>query len=214
MSCCFVTSAAIAILIFEQSYGGGKAKERCSSPDAYSEAINGQEAIEFCKERKVDLMVLDINMPVMNGFKVISYFRARKEAIRIIVLTIYNEPALVYDLLKQGVQGYLPKSIDPSELLNAIDTVLDGGIYYPTEFNNAIKKLIYERRAPIIDLSDKEVEIIELLAQGLTSKEIASKMDYTERTVETKKLRLERKLLAKNSTEIVSTAMRMGLIKL
>ncbi|HLT81429.1 MAG TPA: response regulator transcription factor [Cyclobacteriaceae bacterium] len=179
-----------------------------------SEAINGQEAIEFCKERKVDLMVLDINMPVMNGFKVISYFRARKEAIRIIVLTIYNEPALVYDLLKQGVQGYLPKSIDPSELLNAIDTVLDGGIYYPTEFNNAIKKLIYERRAPIIDLSDKEVEIIELLAQGLTSKEIASKMDYTERTVETKKLRLERKLLAKNSTEIVSTAMRMGLIKL
>lgn len=179
-----------------------------------SEVSNGQEAIEFCEERKVDLMVLDINMPVMNGFKVISHFRARKQEIRIVVLTIYNETALAYNLLKQGVQGYLPKSIEPSELLNAIDTVLHGGIYYPSEFNNPIKNLIYERRTPITNLSDREIEIIELLAQGLTSKEIASKMDYTERTVETKKFRLERKLVAKNSTEIVSTAMRMGLIKL
>lgn len=176
------------------------------------EASNGEEALKICHAERVGLMFLDLNMPVLNGFKVIRHLKSYRVVIKTIVLSAYEDETLIFNLLRLGVNGYLNKGTAPAEILQAIQALLDGDSFFPDKYNSAIRKRLGDKNLSIIDLSDNEIRIIELLSLGLTSKEIALRMDYTVRTVETKKIRLEKKLHVKNSSEIVSICFRMGII--
>jgi DNA-binding NarL/FixJ family response regulator len=178
------------------------------------EAKNGKIAIEMCDRINIDLVILDIALKDLDGYAVLDHMKRNKLQIKTIVLTIYSEASLIFHLLNEGVQGFLLKNSPPYMLSDAITQVLNGGIYYPKEFSERIQFLIQSGTMPSIKLSLKEVEIIELLAGGLTSKEIAIKTNYTEQTINTKKLRLYKKLKARSSAEIVNFAYKVGILKI
>jgi two-component system, NarL family, response regulator NreC len=177
------------------------------------EAEHGREAIDIVKEHSIDLMMLDIDMPVLDGISVIKHLRKTRELPRTIVLTIYNDSVFVHQLIALGAHGYLSKNCDPNSLTDAVRTVLQGGIYYPIQYEEEMKYFLHTGRTSKITLSLDEIAIIQLMARGLSSKEIASLTNYTVRSVETKKMRIKKKLSAKSSAEVIDVAYKIGLLK-
>lgn len=178
------------------------------------EADNVNAAIEMCGIHKIDLMILDISTSVIDGHAILQHLKTNRLRIKTLILTSYTDSGLIFHLLKQGISGYLPKNSNPTLLLEVVLKVLNGGVYFSAEISEKIQSLIQAGKMPTIKISEKELQIIRLLAEGLTSKEIAARTGYTERTVQTKKLRLEKKLMAKSSAEIVNYAYKLGLLKI
>jgi two-component system, NarL family, response regulator NreC len=176
------------------------------------EAENGKACLQLHSIHKVNVILLDIAMPEMNGFDVIEAVKLQKSTAKIIVLTLYDEPSLILKLISSGVHGYLPKNVEPEELVIAIEQVVAGKNYFPDKINQKIKNVIDSNRVFNFKISKKETEIIKLLAAGLTSKEIAGQTGYTERTVETKKSRIEKKFKVKNSAQIIDLAYKVGIL--
>lgn len=179
----------------------------------FIEAADGKEAVDACTSKQVDVMLLDIGLPVMDGFAVITALKLRGCDTKIIVLTCYNEPVLIVNLLKLGVDGYVPKSVAKAQLLEAIDTVMHGGNYYPKELLNDPTVRQIDKSLAIQNVSAKEIEIMQFLSQGLTSKEIAEQTGYTKRYIETIKFRLGKKFNGTSSGTLISIAYKMGILK-
>lgn len=180
----------------------------------FIEVGDGKEAIETCMSQEIHLMLLDIALPILDGFAVIEALKVRRCNVKTIVFSFYTEPTLIFNLLNSGVHGYLPKSAAPAQLLEAIVNVLRGDNYFPKEFLNKLPVYVQDSSMLIKKFSKKELEIIKLLSQGLTSKEIAEETGYTKRSIETKKLRIEKKFNAKSSSAVISLAYRMGILKI
>ena len=162
----------------------------------------------------LDLVILDISMPVMNGVEVLRYLKKTGlKSFKILALTLYNEPIVVHQLLELGCDGYMPKNCDADDLIGVVSKVLAGKLSYPKEFDEKIMQLIQLKKIPTQILSVNEVEIIRLLSLGMNSKEIAVALKYTVRSIETKRLRLQKKLRVKSSIELISTAYKMGILK-
>jgi DNA-binding NarL/FixJ family response regulator len=178
------------------------------------EAQSSKMAIDICETTKIDLMVLDIALLDFDASSMLSGLNKKGLNVKMIILTMYSHTSLIFHLLNEGVHGYVPKNSDPTILSEAIREVLNDGIYYPTQCSEKIQSLIQSRKIPSIKVTQKELEIIKCLADGLTSKEIAVKTGYTQRTVDTKKLRLQKKLLVKSSAEIVNYAYKVGILKM
>ncbi len=176
------------------------------------EAANGEQAIEILTRHPIDCLLLDINMPVMNGLVLIAHLKKIRLSVKIIVLTLHDEPSLVYHLLEMGVHGYLSKNHGIENVKKEIETVISGGLFYPLEFDEKIKILIQSGNASVIKISQKEKQILDLMAQGLTGIEIAEVTGYTKRTVETKKSRLEKRLKVKSASALIHLAHRLGLL--
>lgn len=159
-------------------------------------------------------MLLDLSMQGMDGFELLQYIqKTRTKNFKIIVISIYWGTEVIHNLLKLGVDGYLNKNAPIEKIVKAITVVLQGVLYYP-EYEAEITNLIHKNKIPSVDISDKNLKIIKLLSKGKTSKQIADELGYTVRTVETKRLRLEKKLHAKNTGELISIAYKLGLLKL
>jgi DNA-binding NarL/FixJ family response regulator len=176
------------------------------------EAADGKQAIEILTRHSIDCLLLDINMPGMNGLVLITYLKKIRLSVKIVVLTLYKEPSLVYHLLEMGVHGYLSKDHGIDNVKNAIDTVIKGGLFYPIEFDEKMKTLIQSGNVCNIKISEKEKEILNLMAQGLTGIEIAEATGYTKRTVETKRSRLEKRLRVKSAPALIHLAHRLGIL--
>lgn len=178
------------------------------------EACNGREAINQFKTQRVDLILLDISMPELDGLsaaKIILKDYPYSD-VRIIINSIYTERLLIDNLKSLGVHGYLSKSEEEGTILMAISKVLGGGFFFPDEDSQG--HFFKESSTQIFQISDNDRQLLKLLVDGLTSKEIADVMGYTTRTVETKRLRLERKLLTKNTAQLISFAYRTGILQL
>lgn len=178
------------------------------------EASNGREALEVIAANSIDILFLDLSMPIMDGWELLLHFKkVRSRNFKIIVLSLYNDEIAVHYMLELKVDGYLPKNFSAEELIRTIEAVLKNDIYFPEKFDSKIRKLIHSGKLPSLNLSKKEKEIIRLLSEGKTSKEISSSLGYTVRTVETKRHRLEKKLFVKSSTELVSLAFKLGYLQ-
>lgn len=178
------------------------------------EASNGREALEIISANPIDILFLDLSMPVMDGWELLLHFKKiRSRNFKIIVLSLYNDEIAIHYMLELKVDGYLPKNFNADELIHAIEQVLNNEIYFPEKFDSKIRKLIHSGRLPSLNISNKEKEIIRLLSEGKTSKEISLSLGYTVRTVETKHHRLEKKLFVKSSTELVSLAFKLGYLQ-
>lgn len=175
------------------------------------EASDGEQALEIISRHQIDVLLLDISMPVMSGLDFLQHLRKiRPIHFKIIVLTLYNDDVLIQRLLELKVDGYLAKNLRAGELRDAIESVLNGVLYFPTRYDARIRNRIHSGRTPSFKVSKNELSIIQLLSQGNTSKEISSKLGYTLRTVETKRQRLERKFHVRSSAELISIAYRLG----
>jgi len=165
-------------------------------------AGNGKEALAILTEQKADMVITDYSMDGMDGLALVRALKKQHPAIKIIVLTMHDEPGIIQDTLRAGVDGYILKKYTSNELQTAIEIIMAGGQFWSPEIN----KVLLRKLQPENDthITDREMEVLKLLVNELNSREIAEKLFISERTVETHRKNLMRKT---NSTNIV------GLIK-
>ena len=172
------------------------------------QASNGQEVLDFIEKEFVDVIVLDINMPVMDGLTCARRIRAKYPEIKIIVLTMYAQKSFIDEMLKIGIDGSLLKNNTGKELKEAIERVCDGKSYYDLiqTFNDEINDHKSHK------LGEREVEIVKLVAEGLTSAQIADKLFIAESTVKTHRRNILRKTELNSTSQLVQYALNNGLI--
>ena len=178
------------------------------------EADNGVRLLDAIKKHLPDVVITDIQMPVMDGVEACKAIKKAYPLLPVIALTTYNDDNLIIDMLEAGAEGYLLKNTDTEELVKAINVVLSGGTYFSPETNAKIRKMMSEnrfnpsRQSEKVTFTDRENEIILLTCQGLSSKEIGAKINLSSRTVEGHKTRIQEKTGAKNAIEIVLYAIK------
>jgi len=164
--------------------------------------LNGEEVMIFVARHEVDVVVLDINMPVMDGITCARKLKKEYPGIKIIILTMYAQRSFVDEIVKIGIDGCLLKNNTGKELTTAIFRVMNGSQYYDRlkNFNSS------EEEIKQYKLSARELDVIKLVAEGLTSQEIADQLFISELTVQTHRRNMMRKLDLKNSMQVVQFA--------
>ncbi|WP_456461388.1 response regulator [Reichenbachiella sp.] len=164
--------------------------------------LNGEEVMIFVARHEVDVVVLDINMPVMDGITCARKLKKEYPHIKIIILTMYAQRSFVDEIVKIGIDGCLLKNNTGKELTTAIFRVMNGSQYYDRlkNFNSSDEEIKQYK------LSARELDVIKLVAEGLTSQEIADQLFISELTVQTHRRNMMRKLDLKNSMQVVQFA--------
>ena len=186
-----------------------------------AEAENGREAIEKAQETKPDVVVMDIGMPILNGIETLRQLKKGYPEIKVIILTVHTSEEYVLQALKFGASGYLVKKAAPSDLVAAIHEVHNGKSYLSTSIS---KTLIdeYLRQGVILssngksydekELTSRQSEVLQLLAEGYTNREIAQILCVSIKTVETHRTQIKKRLNIKKTTGLVQYALQKGLI--
>jgi DNA-binding NarL/FixJ family response regulator len=172
------------------------------------EASNGEQVLQFLARQHADIIVLDINMPVMNGIKCAEKVKAKYPAVKILILTMYAQKSFLEEIIRIGIEGCLLKSNTGKELSDAIIRVMDGKSYF-----DLIQSFCTdENEATSFKLSDREIEIVKLLCEGLTSTQIAEKLFIADQTVKTHRKNILRKIGAHNTSQLVQFALNNRII--
>jgi two-component system NarL family response regulator len=174
-----------------------------------AQAENGQQAIDQFREHQLDVTLMDLRMPQVGGVEAIGAICAEFKPARIIVLTTYDGDEDIYRGLHSGAQGYLLKDAKPNELLNAIRTVHRGEQYIPPEVG---AKLVQRLSHP--ELSERELEVLELMAQGMSNPDIATALSIGESTVKSHVNRILSKLGVSDRTQAVVMSIKRGIVSL
>lgn len=180
---------------------------------------NGQEVLDKIPETQPDIAILDINMPVLNGFEASKIICEKYHDIKILILSMMDHEQYVADLFDCGVKGYMLKNVGKDELVYAIKRIYSGGLYLSPEIVvKILSKLPHEpqtspRNIPMAPLSKREIEVLSLMAEGLTNNEIADKLFTSRRTVETHRKNLIEKTESKNTAALIKYAVLHGIIK-
>jgi len=179
------------------------------------EAEDGHAAWQMAKELKPDVVVMDVSMPEMNGSEATERIHRECPKVKVLTLTIYEDKGYLRQLLKAGASGYVLKRTVMEELARAIRAVAKGGSYIdPTLAGHFVSSYISQGgkagRAGADDLSDREEQVLRLVALGYSNKEISAQLDISVKTVETYKVRLMGKLDLHSRADIVRYALRQG----
>ena len=174
-----------------------------------AQAEDGQQAIDLFREYQPDVTLMDLRMPEVGGVEAISAICAEFKPARIIVLTTYDGDEDIYRGLHAGAQGYLLKDTKSKELLNAIRTVARGQQYIPPDVG---AKLVQRLNNP--ELRERELEVLGLMAQGMSNLEIAAALSISENTVKTHVNRILSKLGVSDRTRAVIAAVKRGIVSL
>jgi DNA-binding NarL/FixJ family response regulator len=170
-------------------------------------AHSGEEALEVLKRTSVDVILLDLRMPAINGIDLLNLLNAEPNPPRAIILSSYELEEEIYKAIKAGARGYLSKNAPREEIIEAIEAVAGGGTYFPER----ILQWMAERDNRS-SLSVREVEILEMVSQGLTNKEIAGALQISHYTVRNHINHISAKLQVADRTEAATFAMRQGII--
>jgi DNA-binding NarL/FixJ family response regulator len=170
-------------------------------------AHSAEEAMEILKRSTVDVMLLDLRMPSINGIDLLKMLKTTEYQPRAIILSSYEYEEEIYQAIKAGARGYLSKNALREEIVTAIETVVGGGTFFPER----IVKWIEEREARS-GLSAREIEILGMVAKGLTNKEIAGALQISFYTVRNHVNHISAKLQVADRTEAATVAIRQGII--
>jgi DNA-binding NarL/FixJ family response regulator len=189
-----------------------------SDMNVIGEADNGRTALLKAKELHPDIVVMDISMPEMNGIQATERLKHACQDIKVLILTAHDDTGYLRQLLEAGASGYVLKRVAAEELIKAIRAVVAGGVYLdPTLAGKVVSGYVGTRRlrgTPQCNkLSDRETEVLRLVAWGYTNKEIASYLNLSVKTVETHKGNLMEKLDLKSRVEMVRYALRQGWLR-
>jgi DNA-binding NarL/FixJ family response regulator len=177
-------------------------------------AAGGYEVLELIGKHNIDVCLLDINMPGLDGIETAKLIRQRKPDIKIIMLTTYNDREIISELVHIGVSGYLLKNSDKAELVEAINKVMKGRHYFSEEVEKIILEGLTEKKnIEVIPLTERELEIVQLLAKEYTNEKIAAKLHISYRTVETHRKNIMQKTKSGNIAGLIKYAYSKGLIK-
>ncbi len=181
-----------------------------------SEAGDGVEAVKKAAELAPDIVLMDINMPVMDGVRASRLITTQNQGVCIIILTMYREDEYVFEAIKAGARGYVVKDARAREVLKAIRAVHRGeALIDPataTKLLEEFRRLAEGQRKELFDLNEQEIDILRLVAQGATNKEIAEAIHFSEQTIKNKLSIIFQKLHVNNRAEAVASAIREGLI--
>ena len=176
-----------------------------------AEANNGREALRILDILEIDVVLMDIDMPVLNGIDTLKEIGKQSFGVKVIILSMHNEAGMIKSLMSIGANGYLLKSCAQEELINAIRKVASGQSYFSTEVTLSLLNPAQSNQ-PTELLTERETEIIKLIAEGFSNKEIGSKLFISHRTVDTHRTNLMKKLNASNIAGLISYAIRNGIV--
>jgi two-component system NarL family response regulator len=170
-------------------------------------AHSGEEAMSILASGTVDLMLLDLRMPSINGIDLLNLLKSRDNQPKAIILSSYEYEEEIYRAVKAGARGYLSKNAPREEIIAAIEVVIAGGTYFPERMLEWIQE-----RDSRTSLSAREIEILEMVSRGLTNKEIAGALQISHYTVRNHINHITAKLQVSDRTEAATLAMRQGII--
>lgn len=186
----------------------------CDDIEVVGEAINGKHAIESLSRNRVDIILMDIRMPIMNGVEATKEIKERYSEIKIIILTTFNEDEYIFEGLKNGADGYILKDVKSDEIIRAIKEVYKGNVLLQPEiatkvvkaFNNINNHKKIEDNEEVIkainELTTRELEISKLVAEGKRNREISAELFITEGTVKNHLTRILSKLELRDRTQL------------
>lgn len=179
------------------------------------EARNGQEVLDFVGKNKVDVVLLDMNMPLMDGMQALKYIKEKFASVKVIMLTMFDTREYIEKLLKAGADGYILKNTGKEELTLGIETVMKGQSYFSKEVTERIMEGLQGKKRNttnmLIELTDREKEVLKLIVKEHTTQEIGEKLFISPNTVETHRKNLISKLNVRNLAGLVKYAIQNGL---
>lgn len=180
--------------------------------DCIATADNGQKALDMLNVFDVDVVLMDIDMPIMNGMEATKRIKKEYPKVRVISLTQHSERGMVQKLLDCGSDGYLLKNIAQDELTTAIRRVYNGENVFSSEVTMRLEGKAVEKNASGIDveLTEREIEILSLISEGLSSKQVGEKLFISPRTVDTHRTNLMNKLDIHNIAGLIRFALKNG----
>src|SRR5690348_12792623 len=186
-----------------------------SQPDmrVAGEAANGREVLQRAREIKPDVVVMDLSMPELNGMQATERLQAELPDIKVVAITANEDESYLRQLVKMGAAGYVLKRSAGDELVKAIGAVAEGGVYFEAALaSRALAKQMTAGKSEsgTAELSDREKEVLVLLAWGYSNKEIAARLGLSVKTVETYKVRIGEKLGLRSRTQMVQYALHQG----
>ena len=182
--------------------------------EVVGEAADGQEAIRVARENCPDVAVLDYAMPLLNGIGAAREITQVCPRTKVVLLTMHTDDHYVLEALRTGIKGFVVKTEAPADLVRAIHEVLGGMVYLSPRVSRTLVQAYMAKSAlPADPLTPREREVLQLVAEGKTSKEVAGFLGISAKTVESHRGRILKKLDAPNTAGIVRYAIRSGLIK-
>src|SRR6187402_868323 len=182
--------------------------------DVISEVGDGQAAIEIARDKRPNIVLLDINMSPLNGFDVLKMIRKLSPGSKVIGVSMHSQPAYAKKMLRMGARGYVTKNSSKEEMIKAILEVNHGNKYICDEIKNIISEQLLDEKedSPNINaLTEREMQIINFIKEGLSSKEIATSLNISLKTVEVHRHNILKKLKLKNSASLVNFINTNGL---
>jgi two-component system, NarL family, response regulator LiaR len=181
--------------------------------EVIGEAEDGEAAVAAVRDLVPDVVVMDVVMPKLDGIEAIRRIRDESPATRVLILTSFLDDEKVVPAVKAGAAGYLLKDIEPSELANAIRTVNGGeALLHPTVAAKVMQEVAERDRSPVADLTDRELDVLRLLARGLANKAIALELHVSEKTVKTHVSNILAKLHLADRTQAALYAVRERIV--
>jgi len=179
--------------------------------EVIGEAGDGKSALEKILELGPDVVVIDISMPELSGTTVVKQVKHERPEIKMLVLSIHEDKGYMKELLSYGVSGYVLKRSAAEDFINAIRVVANGDVYLdPAVAGKVISYLVPEPASEEVPLSGRESEVLSLIAQGYSNKEIANRLEISVKTVETYKVRAMEKTMLRSRADIVRFAVKKG----
>jgi NarL family two-component system response regulator LiaR len=193
--------------------------EREQDLEVVAEAGDGEEALELVSRTDPDVAIIDIAMPRLNGIELTGQIKALYPSVAVIILTAYDNEEFVFALLEAGAAGYLLKDVRGQELINAIHAVQDGDPVLHPAITRKVLDGLPSREKPskeekLVSLTQRELELLKLGAEGLVNKEIATRLDLSLRTVQAHWTNIFNKLGVSSRTEAVVQSLKKGYISL
>jgi len=187
---------------------------RNESFEVIAEVGDGQQAIELARDKRPNIILLDINMAPLNGFDILKMVRKLSPGSKVIAVSMHSQPSYAKKMLRLGARGYVTKNSPRQEMLDAIKEVYNGQIYICQEVKTiiSVQMLGEDENVPGLNqLSEREIEVINLIRDGLSSKEIATKLNIAIKTVEVHRHNILKKLKVKNTASLINYINASGL---
>lgn len=186
--------------------------------EVVGETENGREAVQLATSLKADIVVMDVGMPLLNGIEATKAIVGQQRGAKVIILSMHADESYVMRALKAGARGYLLKDAAAPDLIDAIHAVMQNKSYFSPKVSQILAEdyvRVLKQRGEVDSydlLSDREREVLQLLAEGKANKEVASELNISPYTVETHRKHILEKLNLHNPAELILYAVRKGII--
>ena len=181
----------------------------------FGEASNAHDAVTLLSKQDFDIVILDVSMPGRSGLELLKEIKVSKPKLPVLVLSMHPEDQYALRVLKAGARGYMTKDSAPEELVNAVMKILSGGKYISSSLSEQLLTLLQEPQQGEAYqlLSDREFEVLKLIASGFTASEVAGKLSLSVKTVSTYRTRILEKLHLSTNAELTRYAMQEKLVE-